>query len=48
MTNPHHLPTILVVIEEHRPSCFIVHMDGNDLDGKGNAVENVVFGLTEL
>lgn len=46
VTNPRHLRTILAVIQEHRPSCLVVHMGGNDLDSRGNATDNVVFGLT--
>lgn len=46
VTNPRHLRTILAVIQDHRPSCLVVHMGGNDLDSRGNAIDNVVFGLT--
>lgn len=46
VTNPRHLQTILAVIDEHRPTCLIVHMGGNDLDSRDNAIDTVVFGLT--
>lgn len=46
VTNPRHLRTILAVIDEHRPTCLIVHMGGNDLDSRDTAIDTVVFGLT--
>lgn len=47
MTNPSHLRTILADIEEHRSS-YLMHMGGNDLGSRGNAIDNVLIGLTAL
>lgn len=43
VTNPRHLRTILAVIDEHRPTCLIVHMGGNDLDSRDNAIDTCVW-----
>lgn len=45
VTNPRHLRTISAVIEEHRSSC-LMHMGGNTLGSRGNAIDNFVIGLT--
>lgn len=45
MTNQSHLRTILADIEEHRSS-YLMHMGGNDLGSRGNAIDNAVIGLT--
>lgn len=42
-----HLRTILADIEKHRSS-YLMHMGGNDLGSRGNAIDNVVIGLTAL